>query len=109
MVYDEGLSQRIRELIRDTDGIEEKKMFGGIGFLLNGHMACGVNKEELIIRVGPDYYQQALLQTGAKVFDLTGRAMTGWVAVQSPGYQRDADLEDWVNRGLGFARTLPPK
>lgn len=109
MVYDERLAQRIRELIIDAEGVEEKKMFGGVGFILQGNMACGVNREDLIIRVGPDHYQEALSEPNVKVFDLTGRAMTGWVAVQAPGYQLDSDLRKWVDRGLTFARTLPPK
>jgi TfoX/Sxy family transcriptional regulator of competence genes len=109
MVYDEGLAQRIRELIIDTEGVEEKKMFGGVGFILQGNMACGVNREDLIIRVGPDHYQEALSEPNVKVFDLTGRAMTGWIAVQAPGYQLVSDLRKWVDRGLTFARTLPPK
>ena len=109
MAYDEGLTQRIRELISDCAGVEEKKMFGGVGFILRGNMACGVNKETLIIRVGPDYYQEALLKRHVSVFDLTGRAMTGWIAVQAPGYQKDSDLREWVDRGMAFTRTLPAK
>lgn len=109
MKIDEGLVQRIRNLISNRDGFEEKRMFGGIGFMLRGNMACGVNKEDLIIRVGSEYYQEALSKPNVKVFDMTGRAMTGWVVVTEAGYQKDADLEEWVDRGVAFALTLPAK
>jgi len=109
MTFDEGLAQRIRDQISDRDDFEEKRMFGGIGFLLRGNMACGVNKEDLIIRVGPDYYQEALSRPNVKEFDMTGRAMTGWIVVTGAGYRKDADLEDWVGRGVAFALTLPAK
>ena len=109
MTIDEGLAQRIRDQIGDKDGFEEKRMFGGIGFLLRGNMACGVNKEDLIIRVGPDYYQEALSKPNVKVFDMTGKAMTGWIVVTEAGYHKDAGLEEWVNRGVAFSLTLPPK
>ncbi len=109
MTFDEGLSQRIRELISDHPGFLEKKMFGGIGFLFGGNMACGVNQEDLIIRVGPENYQEALSRPNAKVFDLTGRPMTGWIVIEEPGYQKEADFQDWVDQGVAFAMSLPEK
>ena len=109
MTLDEGLAQRIRDQISDLAGYEEKRMFGGIGFLLRGNMACGVNKENLIIRVGPDYYQEALSKPNAKIFDMTGRPMTGWIVVTEAGYQKDAGFQEWVDRGVAFALTLPAK
>jgi len=109
MTYDEGLAQRIRDLISDHPGFMEKKMFGGIGFMLRGNMACGVNQENLIIRVGPDNYQGALTRPNVEVFDLTGRPMTGWIVVKESGYQNDADLQEWVDQGVGFALSLPEK
>jgi len=109
MTLDEGLAQRIRDQISDIAGYEEKRMFGGIGFLLKGNMACGVNKENLIIRVGPDYYQEALSKSNVKVFDMTGKAMNGWIVVTQPGYQKDADFQEWVDRGVAFSLTLPAK
>jgi hypothetical protein len=72
-------------------------------------MVCGVHQEELIIRVGPDNYQEALSRPDVKVFDLTGRPMTGWIGVNQPGYQKDADLQEWVDLGAAFALTLPEK
>ncbi|HDD61297.1 MAG: RNA methyltransferase [Chloroflexota bacterium] len=109
MTLDEGLAQRIRDQISDHAGYEEKRMFSGIGFLLKGNMACGVNKENLIIRVGPDYYQEALSKPNAKIFDMTGRPMTGWIVVTEADYQKDADFQEWVDRGVAFALTLPAK
>ena len=109
MTLDEGLAQRVRDQISDLAGYEEKRMFGGIGFLLRGNISCVVNKENLIIRVGPDYYQEALSKPNVKVFDITGRPMTGWIVVTEDGYQKDADFQEWVDRGVTFALTLPVK
>ena len=83
MAYDEGLAHRVREVLRDLPGLVEKKMFGGIGFLVHGNMACGVNGDELIVRVGPEGYQEALARPHARPFDMTGRPMKGWVWVAS--------------------------
>jgi TfoX/Sxy family transcriptional regulator of competence genes len=109
MAYDGGLAQRIRELLGDMPGVEAKKMFGGVGFMLNGNMACGVNRDDLIIRVGRDRYEEALAHPHSRPFDMTGRPMRGWVVVTPGGYESDADLKDWIEQGIGFARTLPQK
>jgi len=109
MVYDEGLAQRVRELISDHPGYKEKKMFGGIGFLIHGNMACGVIRDDLIIRVGADNYTESLLKPHVELFDITGRAMTGWVIVKEPGYRNDQDLDSWTSQGLDYALTLPAK
>ena len=109
MVYDEGLAQRIREVLISQPGYEEKKMFGGIGFLLRGNMACGVIREDLIVRVGEENYTDALLKENVELFDLTGRAMTGWVIVKEPGYQTDEDLKAWVKQGAEYSLSLPAK
>jgi len=109
MAYDEGLAQRVREVLSVRDDIAEKKMFGGLSFLLQGNMAVGVIGEELIVRVGPHDYEEALSHEHARAFDFTGRAMSGWVVVEAPGFEQDEDLTDWVLRGVGFAGTLPPK
>ena len=109
MAYDGKLSQRISDLLANISGLEEKKMFGGVGFLVNGNMACGVHKDGLIVRVGPDNYQAALDREHAGVFDMTGRPMTGWVRVSAPGFATEKALSDWVQQGLDFARSLPPK
>ncbi len=109
MAYDQQLAARIHDLLADRDGFSEKKMFGGVGYLFHGNMACGVNKLDLIVRVGPGMYQEALSDPAADVFDITGRPMTGWVAVKPMGTKDDPVLQDWVERGVAFALTLPPK
>jgi TfoX N-terminal domain len=109
MAYDEELSERIRAHLESEPGLSEKRMFGGIAFLVNGNMACGVNKTDLIVRFDPDIHADVLAEPGAREFDLSQRPMKGWVCVDAGGYRADADFERWVERGLGFARGLPPK
>jgi TfoX N-terminal domain len=109
MAYDEGLATRIRELIGAESGLAEKKMFGGLAFLLDGNMACGVRGDDLIVRTDPDGHEAALAETGARPFDLTGRPMRGWIMVGADGHAEDDDLRRWVDRGVGYARGLPPK
>ena len=109
MAYDEGLAQRVRETLSDLPGLVEKKMFGGVGYMVQGNMACGVNRDRLIVRVGPERYQEALAQPHAGPFDMTGRPMKGWVMVSAGGYESDDELNDWIQQGLDFALTLPPK
>jgi TfoX/Sxy family transcriptional regulator of competence genes len=109
MAYDEVLAGRMRSNLERYPEIVEKKMFGGIGFLLHGNMACGVNKGDLIIRVGPDSYAQALEQPHTRPFDMTGKPMTGWIVVEPQGYREDEDLASWIDHGINYAQTLPPK
>jgi hypothetical protein len=109
MAYDEGLAQRVRHIMDELPGYEEKKMFGGIGFMLHGNMACGVIGRELIVRVGLDEYEPSLTKPHTREFDMTGRPMTGWVVVTEGGYKADAGLEAWVGRGFAFAASLPAK
>ena len=109
MAYDEGVAQRVREALADERGVAEKKMFGGIAFMLRGNMCCGVVGDELMLRVGPDGYEEALAQHHARPMDFTGRPMRGMVYVASEGFESDADLEGWVRRAARFARSLPPK
>lgn len=109
MAYDEMLAARVRDRVNNLAGADEKKMFGGVGFLLNGNMACGVNKKDLIIRVGPDAYESNLLEAHTKPFDMTGRPMTGWIVVVEKGYASEDDLAKWVKKGVDYACSLPPK
>jgi hypothetical protein len=109
MAYDKGLAQRIRELLAEQPELIEKKMFGGVGFMVQGNMACGVHKDMLIVRVGPEAYEEAMQYPHTRPFDMTGRAMKGWVMVESGGFEADVDLNEWVDLGLNFALTLPPK
>ena len=109
MAYDEGLAQRVREEMNELPGYVEKKMFGGIGFLLQGNMAGGVIGEDLIVRVGPEQYEGALAEPYTRAFDMTGRPMRGWVIVTAEGYELDEDLANWILRGVEYALTLPAK
>lgn len=109
MAYDQVLAQRIRSALQDVPGVQEKKMFGGVGFILQGNMACGVNGNNMIVRVGPEHHQQALALPHTRVFDMTGRPMSGWIVVEPGGLVEDAALHQWVLQGVAFAKTLPAK
>lgn len=109
MKYDEDLAQRMRAEMERIPGFAEKKMFGGIGFLINGNMACGLNGSNLIVRVGPEDYEQALGKPFARVFDMTGRPMKGWITVAPEGYAAEKDLKSWIRQGVAFAQSLPAK
>jgi TfoX/Sxy family transcriptional regulator of competence genes len=89
--------------------LEKKKMFGGVGFLVNGNMACGVHKNNMIVRVGPEKHAWALAQPHTRPFDMTGRPMSGWVEVEPPGCTSESALKAWVDLGLAFALSLPGK
>jgi TfoX/Sxy family transcriptional regulator of competence genes len=109
MAYSEELAQRMSAALIEVPDLVEKKMFGGIGFMVRGNMACGVNKDDLIVRVGPEHYQEALDHPHTKVFDMTGRPMTGWIVVLEDGYVSEDDLKDWIQQGVDFALSLQPK
>jgi len=109
MAYDEGLTQRIREIVGAMPGMVERKMFGGVGFILNGNMACGVSGDGLMARVGLDAYADALAEPHVTTFGPAGREMRGWVLVTAPGIAEDDSLARWVERGVAFAAALPPK
>ncbi|MDQ3007899.1 MAG: TfoX/Sxy family protein [Chloroflexota bacterium] len=108
MAYDSKLAERIRS---ELDGIPfvERKMFGGVGFLLNGNMACGVNKNDLIVRVDPEKHSALLKKPHTRPFDMTGRPMKGWLVVEADGCKTDKQLRTWVKEGVDFALTLPAK
>lgn len=109
MAYDEILAERIRTLLFRRKGITERRMFGGLAFMVGGNMACGIVKDELMVRVGPDGYDDALAQPHARPMDFTKRPMRGMVYVGTVGFRTDEDLKAWVERGLRFARSLPAK
>ncbi len=109
MAYNEDLAQRVQEILSGQPGFVEKKMFGGIGYILYGNMACGVNKDNLIVRVGPKHYEEAMGRPYTSVFDITGKVMKGWVVVGPEGCQTDNTLKAWVQQGANFALSLPPK
>jgi len=109
MAYDEGLAQRVRELLEEEPGFDEKRMFGGIGFLIYGNMACGIIGDDLIVRVGKENYEDLLQLPHLRKFDLTGRPMRGWVMVSPEGCESDEDLSEWIERGVDLVLSLPPK
>ena len=109
MAYDENLAERVREVLARRRGISEKKMFGGVAFLVNGNMACGIVGSDLMVRVGPEAYGEALRKMGARPMDFTGRPLKGMVYIGVRGYERAASLRAWVEQGLSFARSLPAK
>jgi hypothetical protein len=109
MAFDELLALRIRAALGYLPNLVEKKMFGGVGFLVNGNMACGVHKNDLIVRVGAANYKQALSLPHTHVFDMTGRPMSGWVMVSPEGIVSDSGLKAWVEQGLALARSLPAR
>ncbi|MCX5208786.1 TfoX/Sxy family protein [Kitasatospora sp. NBC_00240] len=109
MTYDEGLAQRIRERLGERAGLGEKRMFGGLAFLLGGHMTVGVVGDELIARVGPAHHEEALVRPEARPTDFTGKPMRGWVTVGGPALAEDPVLDHWITTAVDFASTLPPK
>lgn len=109
MAYDRDLAERIRGALAGQPGLAEKAMFGGLGFLLRGNMCCGVLKDDLMVRVGPDLHAEALARPGARPFDMTGRPAKGWVVVSGAGVASAGALEKWVEDGVRYALLLPPK
>ena len=109
MAFDESLAARIRDALARKKGVVEKKMFGGIGFLLHGNMLVGVWKNSLIVRLGPDGYDDALLELHVKEFDITGRPMKGWVLVEPEGVEEEEELKAWIQMAVKFVGKLPAK
>jgi hypothetical protein len=109
MAYDEILAGRVRAQLGRLDGLSEKKMFGGLAFLLSGNMCCGVNGDDLIVRLAPEQTDDALSRAYTRVFDLTGRPMKGWLLVQPGGLETEAELAGWVRMAVEYASTLSAK
>jgi TfoX/Sxy family transcriptional regulator of competence genes len=109
MAYDEGLAQRIRDLLDERRDVTEKKMFGGIAFMVAGHMSVGIIKDDLMVRVGPEAHERLAREPHARDMDFTGKPMKGYLYVAPPGVASDAGLRRWVDRGVAFATSLPPK
>jgi hypothetical protein len=109
MPLDETLAGRIRDALARKKGIEEKKMIGGVGFLLHGNILVGVWKDSLIVRLSPEEGDEALKEPHVKEFDITGRPMKGWALVGHAGVEGDDGLTDWIERATRFVRTLPAK
>ena len=109
MAYDESVAQRVRAELDGLPGLVEKKMFGGVGFIVQGNMAVGVHDNDLIVRVGAVQYAETLAKPHVKVFDMTGRPMQGWVLVSLDGIEAEEVLRHWIEQGVTFALSLPPK
>ena len=109
MAYDERLAERIRMKLKGTRGLTEKKLFGGVGFLINGNMACGVNKQDMIVRLSDADSEAALKRAHVRPFDMTGRPMKGWIVVGAQGLSSEKALQGWVDQSIAFAKSLPPK
>ncbi len=109
MSYDESIADRVRTALASRNDVIEKKMFGGLAFLVRGNMCCGVLGTDLVVRVGPAGYPAALKEPHAREMDFTGRALKGLVYVGKPGIRSDESLRRWIDRGLEFAASLPRK
>jgi TfoX/Sxy family transcriptional regulator of competence genes len=106
MAYDEILADRIRRAVRPRADVTEKKMFGGLAFLLHGRMFCGILKRDLMVRVGPDGYKAALAEAHVRPMDFTGRPMNGYVFVGPGGSRTEKAIKKWVDRATAFVATL---
>lgn len=109
MAYDEKLASRIRKELGDRRGVVEKKMFGGLAFLVGGNMSVGIHHEELIVRIPPESTDEALKEPGVRPFDVTGRPMKGWILVGGTALAKGPALAAWVGRGVAYAASLPKK
>jgi TfoX/Sxy family transcriptional regulator of competence genes len=109
VAYDERLAARVRAVLKRGRGLTERRMFGGLAFLLNGHMACGVLGDTLVLRLGAEGAKRALARLHTRPMDFTGRALASMVYVEPAGHRRDADLRAWLARAVRFARALPAK
>jgi TfoX/Sxy family transcriptional regulator of competence genes len=109
MAYSESLAARIRQALKGRRGFTEKKMFGGIGFLLHGNMCVGIWQTSLIVRLGPELAAAVLKEPNVVEFDITGRSMKGWAMVEAEGVETDEQLAHWIGRAVEFVQTLPRK
>ena len=109
MAFDEALADRIREILAPRAELTERRMFGGIAFMLSGNMACGVIGEDLMLRLDPADAERALAEDHVRPMDFTGKPMKGAVYVDSEGTAGEEDLAGWVDAGADFAASLPPK
>jgi TfoX-like protein len=110
MAYDEDLADRVREHVQREAGLSEKRMFGGLAFMINGHMAVSASGQGgLLLRVDPAQTKALIREPHAARFVMRGRAMDGWLRIEPSGVQSDADLARWVDHGVRYARSLPPK
>jgi hypothetical protein len=110
MAYDEDLANRLRDLLSDQDAVREKKMFGGLAFLLNGHMTVSASRSGgLLARIDPSDAATALSSPHVAQMEMRGRAMDGWITIAPDGLKTEQELSAWVKRSVAFVKTLPPK
>lgn len=109
MAFDEGLAERIREELQDRNDVIEKRMFGGLCYMVSGNMCCGIVKDTLMTRVGPEQYDACLKKKHASEMNFTGRPMKGMIYVSPEGVESDKELRWWINTCLKFVNTLPAK
>ena len=109
MAFNQKLAQRVREILQDQKGVTERKMFGGLAFMVKGNMCCGVEKDQLMLRVGPEKYEVLLTNKYAKVMDFTGRPLKGFLYIVPEGIKTKPTLTKWIHEALDFVQTLPRK
>ena len=109
MAFDEELAERVRSALAGRDSITERKMFGGLAFMLHGNMCCGIVKSDLMLRLGPEGGDHALDEPHTRPMDFTGRPMSGMVFVEPAGLATTTALEAWVDRAVAYVSALPPK
>jgi TfoX/Sxy family transcriptional regulator of competence genes len=109
MAYKEEIEKRIKKIVSDWENTTDKKMFGGVCHLLNGNMFCGVHKEFLILRLGEEKADAALKSPHARVFDITGKPMKGWVMIAEDGFKGNDDLKKWLDQAANFVKLMPAK
>lgn len=109
MAYDEALADRTRDAIGPRRGVTEKKMFGGVAFLLDGKMFCGISNDDLMVRIGADRYAASLAEPHVRPMDFTGRPMNGYIFVGAPGTRSTDAVRKWVDLAAGFVAALPKK
>ncbi len=109
MAYDEAVAEKVRKILKRRKGITERKMFGGMAFLLNGNMCCGVMKKDIVLRLGEDRASEALTEPHTREMDFTGKVIKTMVYVSPSGYRSEEQLRSWVGRALDYVKTLPAK
>ncbi|MFH1300155.1 MAG: TfoX/Sxy family protein [Planctomycetota bacterium] len=109
MAYDENLAQRVHQLLHRRTGFSQRKMFGGICFMLHGNMCCGVTQHELMLRLGEKNAFKALEMPHTREMDFTGKPLKSMIYVEQSGFEEDDDLKYWVNQAVKFVQSLPPK
>ena len=109
MAHDERVADRVRKALKGRKGFEEKKMFGGVAFMLNGHMCCGVQGKDLVLRLGDQGVSRTMAKPHVRPMDFTGKPLKSMVYIAPEGFAKDAELKSWLHEAITFVRKLPPK